>query len=420
MVQTVIVTALVVPLIFVSDSRLLRAQSGPTQAEILASSPPLGQLLVLHNDSVLLGSVTMQGEHYEIQREGLSMRVPVREVALVAQSLVDAYQQKRASRGQLTATEHLDLAEWCLRHSLWAEASLELLDARGKEPDRRQLELLERRLLVNSARRQAEEKETETISKPQESGSAGDLESPIELPKGALELFTRRVQPLLVNNCTASGCHRPKGPTEFSLSRALLHGESNQKTTQHNLSEALSQIDRADPTQSPLLVIPLKPHGGLDHAIFPPHRRALRQLLVQWVALVTDEMQSPHLAEVDQPTIFLPSQLVPSQPTVQPTVQRGVMPAAHWQAPRRVGGPPRVRFGATRPGQRQRSPFDAAALSGQISRLAEEGQGASPATPSPEASAKAGMQPLVEPAALPIPPDGPEFQSPASSEAKGD
>ncbi len=420
MVQTVIVAALVGPLIFVSDGRLLHAQPGPTQAEIIASSPPLGQLLVLHNDSVLLGSITMQGEHYEIQREGLLMRVPTREVAFVAQSLVDAYQQKRASRGQLTATEHLDLAEWCLRHSLWAEASLELLEARGKDPDHRQLELLERRLLVNSARRQAEEKKIETISKPQESGRAENPESPIELPRGALELFTRRVQPLLVNNCTTSGCHRPKGPTEFSLSRALLYGESNRKTTQHNLSEALSQIDRTDPTQSPLLVIPLKPHGGLDHAIFPPHRRALRQLLVQWVALVTDEVQSPYLAELDQPAIFLPSQLVPSQPTVQSTVQRGVMPAAHWQTPRRRGGPPRVRFGATRPGQRQRDPFDAAALSGQISRLAQEGQESTPATPSPKVSAKAGMRPPVAPTTSPIPPGEPEFQPPASSEAKGD
>jgi len=201
-----------------------------------------------------------------------------------------------------------------------------------------------------------------------------------------------------------------------------LHGESNQKTTQHNLSEALSQIDRTDPTQSPLLVIPLKPHGGLDHAIFPPHRRALRQLLVQWVALVTDEVQSPYLAELDQPAIFLPSQLIPSQPTVQSTVQstvqRGVMPAAHWQKmPRRRGGPPRVRFGATRPGQRQRDPFDAAALSGQISQLAQE---APPATPSPEASAKAGIRPPVAPTTSPIPPGEPEFQPPASSEAKGD
>ena len=156
-------------------------------------------------------------------------------------------------------------------------------------------------------------RKTHSISKPQSGGRAEHAASATELPKGALELFTRRVQPLLVNNCTASGCHRPEGPTEFSLSRAILYGESNQKTTHHNLSAALAQIDRTNPTQSPLLVVPLKPHGGLDHAIFPPHRRTLRQLLVQWVTLVTDEVQLPYLAELDQPTIFLPPRLVPSQ-----------------------------------------------------------------------------------------------------------
>ena len=419
MVRTVIAAIFVGPLIFVLGGRLLHAQAAPRQAEIteiVASSPPLGQLLVLHNDSVLLGRVIMHGDHYEVQREDLSMQVPAGEVAFVAKSLVDAYQQKRASRQQPTATEHIDLAQWCLRHSLWAEASLELLEARGKDPGHRQLELIERRLLVNSARRQPQARKTHSISKPQSGGRAEHAAPATKLPKGALELFTRRVQPLLVNNCTASGCHRPDGPTEFSLSRALLYGESNQKTTQHNLSAALSQIDRTNPTQSPLLVVPLKPHGGLDHAIFPPHRRTLRQLLVQWVTLVTDEVQSPYLAELDQPTIFLPPRLVPSQPTVQ----RGVMPATHWQLPRRLGGPPRVRFGATRPGQRQRDPFGAAALSQQIDQLAKETGQTTAATPSPEISTAAGTPAPAGPTSLVTPPSEPEFQPPASSEAEGD
>jgi hypothetical protein len=358
----------------------------------------------------------MCGDHYEVQRDDVSMRIPTGDVAFVAQSLVDAYQQKRASRGQMTATGHIGLAEWCLRHSLWAEASLELVEARGKNAGHRQLELIERRLLVNSARRQPRTKKIDSISKPQSDNRTEHVVSTPELPKGALELFTRRVQPLLVNNCTGSSCHRPEGPSEFSLNRALLFGESNQKTTQHNLSAALSQVDRTSPSESPLLVVPLRPHGGLDHAIFPPHRRTLRELVVQWVTLVADQKPLPQLAEFEQPRIFLPTQLVPSQPAVQ----RGVMPAAHWQPPRRLGGGARVRFGASRPGQRQADVLEAAALSQQINQLAKGARQTTAASTSPETSAAASAPVPVGGATSSTPPSDPEYQPPVSREAKGD
>jgi len=97
-----------------------------------------------------------------------------------------------------------------------------------------------------------------------------------------------------------------------------------------------------------------------------------------------------------------------------------VMPATHWQPPRQLRGPPRVRFGATRPVQRQRDPFDAAALSQRIDQLAKETRQATAATPSPETSTAAGTPAAAGATTSVTPPSEPEFQPPASNEAEGD
>jgi hypothetical protein len=139
------------------------------------------------------------------------------------------------------------------------------------------------------ARPQAKATSSQPVA-PQKSAPVGDL------PDGVVELFTRRVQPVLVNSCTAAACHQAGGKQSFQLDRAILRGESNRRTTMRNLEAALALIDREHPDLSPLLTIPRRTHGGMSGPIYGPRQEAAYRHLVDWVALVVpskDETAAP-------------------------------------------------------------------------------------------------------------------------------
>jgi hypothetical protein len=106
-------------------------------------------------------------------------------------------------------------------------------------------------------------------------------------------MFTRKVQPVLVNSCSMSGCHQTGGKLSFQLDRALLRGEANRRTTMHNLEATLALIDRAHPDQSPLLTVPRKSHGGTTGPVFGPRQQQAFKHLVDWVAVVVPPPEAP-------------------------------------------------------------------------------------------------------------------------------
>jgi hypothetical protein len=111
-----------------------------------------------------------------------------------------------------------------------------------------------------------------------------DIES---LPGPVVERFTRKIQPILVNNCTTSGCHQRGGAQQFQLDRALLHGLANRRSTMRNLTAALTLVDGEQPQLSPLLIVPRQTHGGMSAPIFGPRQAELFHHLFDWVSLVT-------------------------------------------------------------------------------------------------------------------------------------
>jgi hypothetical protein len=214
--------------------------------------------------------------------------IPVNNLMLVAKSLEDAYQQRRARMQQPTAEAHLELADWCLQNGLLSQAQQELADARTLDARSGKLLMLERRLAL------ANERQTKQPVAPTEDNShqivllsAESQTAVSELPPSAVERFTRKVQPVLVNNCTTIGCHEAGGKQKFQLDRAILRGLSNRRSTMNNLAATLELIDRERPQLSPLLTVPRITHGGMKQPVFGPrHEQAFRHL-EDWVALVT-------------------------------------------------------------------------------------------------------------------------------------
>ncbi|TWT67727.1 hypothetical protein Pla123a_42830 [Posidoniimonas polymericola] len=243
--------------------------------------------VLLHNGNVMTGRVSRSGGRVLLSNVGSQLWLEESAIAHEAATLEEVYQWKRAAIKRPTVNDHLRLASWCLEQRLMPQASRELLEARVADPTDRRVAVLERRLFESSRPRQSDpavrpasyEAPVLAPARAPATTSAA-IES---LPPGVAEQFVRRVQPILVNNCTAGGCHQGTGPEEFILDRSLLHGQGDHRTTHANLTAVLEYIDRHDPAASTLLNAAQRPHAGRTTPAFTGRHAALEAHLVAWV-----------------------------------------------------------------------------------------------------------------------------------------
>jgi hypothetical protein len=267
-------------------------------------------VVVLRNGGVLHGKVSTSGERYEVTRSKSVVEVPTAQVLLVADSMLDAYHRQRQQLPRDTSEAHLGLADWCLRYSLLDSAAQELADARRLDPRDPRAALLERRLAV--AREAKTQASGSASGELHEDTTAKDELRKLEavaadLSPSAVERFTRKVQPLLVNSCTTSGCHHPGGEQSFQLDRAVLHGLSNRRITLRNLVATLELVNRDSPQQSDLLSIPRRTHGGMKRPVFGPRQKSQLEQLVDWVGMVTESEVAAESEVTAEPVVAEPA-----------------------------------------------------------------------------------------------------------------
>ncbi|HEX5444219.1 MAG TPA: hypothetical protein VFW87_10340, partial [Pirellulales bacterium] len=178
------------------------------------------------------------------------------------------------------AHAHLDLAEWCIQQDLLDEAEGELAEAIRREPRHPRRSLVERRLkLAQRGERPA------AATKPIPPGPTNDVLDRLVrgMPSRSVEAFTSTVQPLLVNNCTASGCHNAHSSGKLRLLRLPRSGPPSRRLTQRNLHAVWQVIDSENPLASPLLTQPIAPHGTAKDAIFSSREVDQYRQLAAWV-----------------------------------------------------------------------------------------------------------------------------------------
>jgi hypothetical protein len=255
-------------------------------------------VLLLKNGSVVAGEISRIGNRWFVKNSGSEVQIPEENADLAAGSLDELYLAQKQRVPRPTAEAHLALADWCIRNCLLPQAETELAQARRLDHAHPRLRLYEQRLAIASLPRppqgaqnsiSSHRHEVAPVSHTQEvkPAQAAAILAPA-VSEVAIERFTRRIQPILVNNCTTSGCHRPGGAQSFQLDRALLHGLSNRRTTMSNLQAALDQVDRQEPLKSPLLAVPRLPHGSLAQPVFGPNQRTSVEQILEWVTLVSE------------------------------------------------------------------------------------------------------------------------------------
>jgi hypothetical protein len=253
-------------------------------------------VLVLRSGVVVSGKIVRSGDQYEVQSPAGTMAVPESLVKLHAPNLGEAYARLRASaEAQSGANGRITLAQWCLTNHLEKEACQELRDALALEPDRDDAKRLLRNAEEALEARGKPAKITTPAADPVRASrlTGGTTEDPGSLGGLSREQglqFARRIQPLLINNCTAAGCHGRDSETGFRLSKVTPGKDASRHAAERNLAEILEEIDVKKPRSSPLLTAPRGNHGRRGRPIFvgPRGDEQLAEL-ARWVTAVAAE-----------------------------------------------------------------------------------------------------------------------------------
>ncbi len=188
-----------------------------------ADDSPFGPqpgVLLLRNGEVIEGAIVLAGDRYDVTVPSGQMHIRRSEVQFVGRSMLECYARRKNLVSIDKVQDHMELADWCLRHRLYDQAALALADAVATDASHPRIALLERRLkleLEQQAPGEAASKEDEAAGP-----SSRDLDRMVQgLPAGTVEAFTSTIQPMLLNHCSTAGCHGPQGDLDFCGCYAL-------------------------------------------------------------------------------------------------------------------------------------------------------------------------------------------------------
>ena len=258
------------------------------QITVTAETPmmPDERIILLTNRQVLKGEIALYGDRYLITQSNSEIRLPREQVERICQDIQEAYLHLQHQIRFGTAYEHLRLAQWCLDEDLLKEARTQLEAGMLKRPDHPRIDLISRQL--EFAKEKHPTASTEE-SQNQSLYSAEELEDIFDqMPPGIVESFTRVVQPLLLNSCSARGCHGMGGDNPFLLHRSGRGHQPSRRITLRNLHSVLQWIDRENVANSPLLHFAETPHFSgrqkdTKKYFFPPGSLPARRLSA-WVS----------------------------------------------------------------------------------------------------------------------------------------
>jgi len=256
----------------------LSAAVGQDFASGLAPQPGV---VMLRNGEIIEGKILRSGEYYRVALPEGEIRLKGCDVEFCCRDLEEGYRRKRSTMRVGNASEHLQLAEWCLRHGLLGKAACELADTMDADPHHPMIRVLESRLKMA-----LEPPAPASTARPQQE-TADDLQRVIQgMPPGTVELFTQSIQPVLLNHCATTACHGPRATSRFRLQRIPPGQPSSRRITQRNLQAVLPWIDRENPTASRLLEAASHAHGTAKAPVFADPQAIQYQRLIHWVGQV--------------------------------------------------------------------------------------------------------------------------------------
>ncbi len=272
------------------------------------------KILILDNDSLIVGNIRRVGDQFHIQRGISETIIPAARVIDVVDDLHAAFRTMRQRCNRRDFDDRLRLIHWCLENGLKAEALAEAESLKPFRPDDQKL-----RVLIEGLRT------LKTTAVP-------PTPAPARLPDKVLEIepptynrdayapFTAKVQPILMNACVS--CHGTGRGGNFNLVR--ITDADDRKATALNLAATLKQINAVDIVSSPLLVKSIAAHGKSMQPPLRGQESPAFQNLAAWVALAAPQPAAadsspgvPAKSVIEQPST-LPKSIFGETSTSQP------------------------------------------------------------------------------------------------------
>ncbi len=275
---------------------------------------PADQVLLLRNGQALRGKITHAGDYYFVTLASGEIRLKADQVDLICRNLEEGYAAKRGGIDPTKVNDHLDLAQWCLEHELYEGATAELADAEAIDRSNARLALIKRQMELARQRPGVHDRKLAAADKVLTNEELDRLVR--GMPHGTVEMFSTAIQPLLLNTCTTSGCHGVAADNRLRLLRLNLGKSASRRLTQRNLHAVMQLIDRNNPSASPLLQVPIAPHGTSKNPIFTSKEAVQYRQLVVWVSRVTNAPTTEQPTSVEKPNDTL-SQRFSTAPAIE-------------------------------------------------------------------------------------------------------
>jgi len=270
--------------------------TGRAQAPV---GPQLQRILMLRNGRLVSGRITQSSGGYVVTKPNGQLVVPFERVRFVARNPQDAYRKMAESIPDGTATNHAELARWCLSYQLYEEAKTELRTALSIDPNSRKARRLLRRLEnVLHPDRSGAQATSQRATRTQGGRDAPDLESLAELSRGSAHSFVTRIQPILLHSCGNARCHGTASQNGFRLKHVRIGRGSHRVFAERNLAATLRFIDVDQPEKSRLLTALKGAHGGSHRAIFHGNTGARQSAMLREWTLKTARERT-RIAESD-------------------------------------------------------------------------------------------------------------------------
>ncbi|MEO1498579.1 MAG: hypothetical protein AAFV43_15655 [Planctomycetota bacterium] len=296
---------------------------------LLTAGPAPAEVLLLKHGGMLVGEVEAVDDGFWVTQDGRALHVPKKQAAGRFLSQDAAYRSlaERIEQAGGSLPARLQLAEWCLTHRLHDAAREQLSAAWLATGDDPRIDRLAVRLENEAIAERTPPSPPKSSTPPtttrrnpvQQAGYAAPVAPAAPLatlpPLDAEQrrAFTRRIQPLLVTNCTAGGCHQSapaasphRDPTQLGpthrlvLDRRRLHGYADARSTEANLRAVLAWIDTESPADSPLLTAAAGPHAGVM-PLAGVRRDEWLERLTEWVTAVAAHGSGPSPEPVPSP-----------------------------------------------------------------------------------------------------------------------
>jgi hypothetical protein len=295
-----------------------------------ASLPESGRFVVLKDDKLVEGTVTLSGDRVVVRQGALDRPFTRGQVQFVAATKDDVYRFMLAKVPATDPAARLKVARWCMFSGLREQALAEAREVQKLQPKNaaaadmiRSLELSLRQFPTDGTDAKmvppgvptfpaALTRENPPTSAPPPIPPA--VESEPDVTPEAAVVFATRVQPFLVNQCVE--CHaKPDHEGTFKLAR-VAPAQAGREATRANLRAVAGQLRKDDPAASPLLAKSLTAHGGMRRPAIINREAAAYRTLEAWVALaVGTPAETPPAPPA---AVATPPAVTPSAPTPPP------------------------------------------------------------------------------------------------------